>query len=137
VQYNGFSVSSDITVCKKWSRRSVDGLNKKRGNRFFQRVGMPQSIQIHLLWRGLSSPMTVFLSITMFLAIPKRHFNGRGASNGHIASLWQSPILCCSVIPPKFKFFKPASCEVFYGTSCSFSNFAFFLLSFLAFFPMI
>jgi hypothetical protein len=49
---------------------------------------MPQSIQIRLLWRGPNGPTMVFPSIIVFLAILEHYSNGRGASNGHIASPW-------------------------------------------------
>jgi hypothetical protein len=114
-----------------------DGLSKKCRNKFLQWAGMPQSIQIHLLWRSHNGPTTVFLALTMFLTISDHHSNGQDASKGHIASSWQCPILHGSSIPARFKFFKPASCEVFTGTSCSFSKLDFFLLRFLAFFPVI
>jgi len=73
----------------------------------------------------------------VFITIPEHHSNGRDAYNGHIALSLKSVILCCSAIPARFKFCKPAFCEVFSGTSCCVYNFAFFLLSFLAFFSVI
>jgi hypothetical protein len=45
------------------------------------------------LWHGLNGPMVIFLAITVFLAIPEHHSNGRDASNGHIASSWRSAFL--------------------------------------------
>jgi len=80
-----------------------------------------------------------------FLTIMERHSNSRGTSNGHITSPGQSPILRGLVVPTRFKSCKPASCEVlvyevfhlFSIASCSFSNLDFFLLIFLAFFPII
>jgi hypothetical protein len=134
---NQFSVGSNISVCKSVPGEAFDGLNKKRRNRLLQRVGMPQSIRFHPLWRGPNGPMVIFPAITTFLAILEHRSNGQDASNGHIASPWRSASLRCSAIPARFKFCKPSFCEVFSGTSCNFSNFSFFLLSFLAFFPVI
>jgi hypothetical protein len=98
---------------------------------------MHPSMQIHLLWHSPNGPMVVFPSITVFLAILEHYANGRGISNGHISSSWRIPILHGFAIPTRFKFCRYASCEVFSGTSGSFSNLDFFLLSFLAFFPVI
>ena len=75
-----------------------------------------------------------------FLSFLESHSKGWGTSNGHIASPGQSPILCGSAVPARFKSFKPASYEVFhlfFVASYRFSNFSFFLLSFLALFPVI
>jgi hypothetical protein len=132
-----FSVGSNISVCKSGPGEAFDGLNKQCRNGFLQWAGMPQSIRFHPLWHGPNGPMAIFLAITVFLTILEHRSNGRDASNGHIASSWRSAILRCSAIPARFKFCKPAFCEVFSGTSCSLSNFSFFLLSFLAFFPVI
>jgi hypothetical protein len=57
------------------------------------------------------------------------------ASNGYIASPWRSALCRCSDIPTKLQFCKVSFCEVPSGTYCNFSILAFFLLSFLAFFP--
>jgi hypothetical protein len=116
---------------------ACDGLNKQNHNRFLQRARMPQSIRFHPLWHGLNGLMAIFSAITMFLTISERHSNGRDASNGHIASSRRSAILHCSAIPARFKFCKLTFCKVFSGTSCSFSSFVFFLLSFMAFFLVI
>jgi hypothetical protein len=138
MRYEITSLLAQISwFAKSGPSAASDGLSKKCHNRFLQRVGMPQSIRFHPLGHGLNNPMAIFLAITAFLAIPKHHSNGQDASNGHIASSWRSDILRCSVISTRFKFYKPSFCEVFSGTSCCFSNFAFFLLSFLAFFPVI
>jgi hypothetical protein len=67
---------------------SFDGLNKQRHNKFLQQEGMPQSIRFRLLWHGPNGPTIIFSSLTMFLAILKRHSNGWDASNGHIALTW-------------------------------------------------
>jgi hypothetical protein len=121
-----------ITVCKKWSR-SIG----KHCNGSLQQERMCPSMCIYPLWHGLNGPMAVFLEITVFLAILERHSNDQDTSNGHIASPWRSPILRGSTISTRFKFLKPASYEVFSGTYYSFCNFAFFILRFLAFFPVI
>jgi hypothetical protein len=125
------------TICKSVPSEAFDELNKQCRNGFLQRIEKLQPIRFHPLWRGPNGPMVIFLEITVFLSVPEHCSNGRDASNGHIASPWRSVILCCSAIPMRFKFHKPSFCEVLYGTSCNFSNFAFFLLSFLAFFPVI
>jgi hypothetical protein len=104
---------------------------------FLQRIKKPQSIRFHPLWRGPNGPMAIFPAITVFITILEHHSNGRDASNSHIASPSRSSLLCYSAIPARFNFYKPSSCEVFTGTSCNLSNFAFFLLSFLSFFPVI
>jgi hypothetical protein len=97
---------------------------------------MPQLIQFHPLWRDPNGPMPIFPKITMFLAVLENPYNGQDASNGHIASPWRSASLHCFAIPTRFKLCKPAFCEVIFGTSYTFSIFAFFLLSFLDFFPV-
>lgn len=98
---------------------------------------MPQSIQFHPLWHSPNSPMAIFLETTVFLVILEHHSNVRDVSNDHIASPWKSANLGCSTIPTRFKFCKSSFCEVLSGTSCNFSSFSFFLLSFLSFFPVI
>ena len=98
---------------------------------------MPQSIWVHPLWHGLNGPMVIFPVINVVLAIPKSLYNCQDASNGHISSPWWNAFLRGYANLTIFKFYKPAFYEVFPGTSYSFSNFAFFLLSFLALFPMI
>jgi hypothetical protein len=116
---------------------TLNGINRKHHNELFQWVRMPQSMQLHPLWHSPNGPMVNILAIIVFLAVLESCSNGQDASNGHIASSWKSVNLCCSDIPSKFHFCKPSFCKVFFGTSCNFSNFAFFFLSFLAFFPVI
>jgi hypothetical protein len=98
---------------------------------------MPQSILFHQLWRGPNVPVVNIPAITMFLAILERLSNSRDDSNGHISSSWQSANLRCSDILAKFQFCKPSFFRVLPGTSYNLSNFSFFLLIFLAFFPEI
>jgi hypothetical protein len=124
-------------VAKSGPGEASDGLNKQRRNRFLQRVGMCPSMRIRSLWCGLNGPMVVFPSITVFLVIMERYSNGWGASNGHIASPWRIHILRGSVVPVRFRACNPAFCKVFSRTFYSFSNLAFFLLSFLSFFHVI
>jgi hypothetical protein len=93
---------------KSGPNTSSDRLNKQHCNGFLQWVGMPQSIRIGSLWRGPNGSTMVFLAITMFLTILEHHSNGQDASNGHIASSWQSAILRGSAILARFKFCKPA-----------------------------
>jgi hypothetical protein len=98
---------------------------------------MLQSMKFHPLWCGTNGPREIFQAITVFLVVLECHSNGRDASNGNISSSWRSSNIRFSNIPVKFQFCKPSFCEVLSGTSCNFSNFSFFLLSFLAFFPII
>jgi hypothetical protein len=96
-----------------------------------------RNASIHLLWRGFNGLMEIFPAITAFLAILECRSNGRDTSHGHISSPWRSVSLNCFAILVRFKFCNPSFYEVFSGTSCNFYIFSFFLLSFLAFFPMI
>jgi len=81
--------------------------------------------------------MVNILEIIVFLAVLEHRSNGWDASNGHISSLWWSASRWCFDIPTRFKFYKPSLWKVLFVTSCIFSIFAFFLLNYLAFFPMI
>jgi hypothetical protein len=84
----GSQLAQTSQVSKIGPGAASDGLNNQCRNRFLQQVGMPQSIQIHLLLRSLNGPMTLFLEITVFLAILEHHSNCRGASNDRIALPW-------------------------------------------------
>ena len=57
--------------------------------------------------------------------------------NNYIDSPWRSAMCHCSNIPAKLPIYRFSVYEVPSGTFCNFSNFALFLLSFLAFFPVI
>jgi len=126
-----------ITIRKSVLDATLDGINRQCHNGLFQRVGMPRSIQFHLLWHSPNGPMVNVSAITTFLAILERRSNGRDDSNGHISPPWGSANLHYFAIPAKFKLCKPSFCEFLSGNSCNFPSFAFFLLSFLAFFPVI
>jgi hypothetical protein len=77
-----------ITIRESVLSAMLDEINRQRCNRLLQWVGLPQSIQFHLLWHGPNGPMVNVPAINMFLAILECRSNGRDASNGHIASLW-------------------------------------------------
>jgi hypothetical protein len=126
-----------IIVCKSVLGEILDGINRQRRNVLLQWEGTLQSMQFHQLWRGPNGPLEIFQAITAVQAVLEHRANGQDASNGHIASSWKSANLHCSDIPTKFQFFKPSFCKVLHGTSCNFSNFNFFFLSFLSFFPVI
>jgi hypothetical protein len=126
-----------ITIGKSVLDAMIDKINRQCHNKHFQWEGTPQSMQFHPLWHGPNGPMANFPAINAFLAVLEHRSNGWDASNGHISSSWRSANIRCYDIPTKFQFYKPSFCEVLYGTSCNFSNFAFFLLSVLAFFPVI
>jgi len=75
----------------------------------------------------------------------ENHSNSQSASNGHLTSLGRSLVLYGLVVPSRFKSYEPTTCEVpvcevFHlvsVASCKFSNLAFFLFIFLAFFLVI
>jgi hypothetical protein len=126
-----------ITIHKSVLGATLDEINRYYHNKLFQQEGTPQSMQFHLLWRGPNGPRANVLEITVFLAILECHSNCRDTSNAHISSPWKSANLCCTDIPMECRFWKTSFYEVFPGNSCNFSNFSLFLLSFLAFFPVI
>jgi hypothetical protein len=115
----------------------LDEINIYFPNGFFQWVTNPYSMQFHPLWHGPNGPMANFQAITSSITVLECRSNGHIASNYNIDPPWRSSILCYTDITTKFKFWKPSFCEVLSGASCKFSNLAFFLLRFLAFFPMI
>jgi hypothetical protein len=126
-----------ITIGKSVLGETLDGINRQRHKILLKWEGIPQSMQLHMLWHGPNGLMAIFLAITVVRAILERWANGRDASNGHIASPWQSANIFCSNISMKFHFCKPSFFEVLPGTSYNFSNFSLFLLRFLALFPEI
>jgi hypothetical protein len=130
-------VGLNILIFKSVLGEACYRINRQRRNRVLQRVGMPQSIQFYPLWRGLNGPMEIVPVINAFLAVLEHRSNSQDASNGHIASPWKSSSLCFFAIPVRFKFYKPSFYEVLSGTSCNFSIFTFFLLSFISFFSVI
>jgi hypothetical protein len=77
-----------ITIGKSILGAMINEINRQRHNKLIQWVGMPQSMQFHLLWRGPNGLMEIFLAITVVQAILERWANGQDASNSHISSPW-------------------------------------------------
>ena len=67
----------------------------------------PSWMQFCPLRRGPNGSMASFLIITIVLIVQEFQSNGYNASNGHIASPWQSANLSFSDIPVKFELWRP------------------------------